>query len=273
MRVTSFGSGSSGNALLIQVEGQEGSTNVLIDAGIPVRRLRAGLAAAGVPDDGLDAILVSHEHYDHISALPRLARYHRCPIFATSGTIRALDVGATDRWERLVPEQTCRIGSLAITPIPVPHDAAEPVGFFVSTDSVRAAIFTDLGSTAALVQEPLAQAHLVVLEANYDEDMLERGPYPARLKRRIRGGHGHLSNAECGDFLARTLSTATMDIWLAHLSENNNRPRLAHQTVAQRLGAGPAGPRLRPMPRHGQPIVWDAASALQRPRQIGLPLP
>lgn len=272
LRVTSFGSGSSGNALLIQTEGPAGTTSVLIDAGIPVRRLRAGLAAAGVPDDGLDAILVSHEHHDHISALPRLVRYQRCPIFATSGTMRALDIAPSDRWERLVPEHSCRIGSLTITPISVPHDAAEPVGFYVDDGTVRAAIFTDLGSTAALVRDPVAQAHLVILEANYDVEMLERGPYPARLKRRIRSGHGHLSNAECGDFLADTLGSTTVDIWLAHLSENNNRPKLAEQTVVQRLGTGLGGPRVQPMPRH-RPFVWDAPSALQRPRQLGFLLP
>ncbi|MDI3341033.1 MAG: MBL fold metallo-hydrolase [Sphaerobacter sp.] len=269
MRVTSFGSGSSGNALLIQ----SGGTNVLIDAGLAVRRLRAGLAAAGVPDGGLDALLLSHEHHDHVSAVPSLIRYHHGPIFATRGTMRALEVARPDRWETLAAERPCRIGTLEITPIAVPHDAAEPVGFFIDDGSIRVAIFTDLGSPAALLRDAVARAHLVVLEANYDLELLERGPYPAYLKRRIRSGHGHLSNDECGELLTQSLTSVTVDIWLAHLSENNNRPALAEQTVTRWLGAGSNGPRVRPLPRHGRPAVWDAAAALQRPRQLGLPLP
>lgn len=269
MRVTCFGSGSSGNAFLLQ----SGETNILIDAGIPIRQLRAGLTAAGVRDHDLDAVLISHEHHDHISALPRLRRYHHCPLYASPGTINAIRRHELGDWEAFRVGHPVQIGQFEVTPIAVAHDAAEPVGFFVDDGTACAAFFTDLGRTNEALIEPIQAAHLVVLEANYDDVMLDRGPYPAYLKRRIRGGNGHLSNAECGDFLFRTLDSHTDQIWLAHLSENNNHPSVAERTVNQFLGGGSDLPPVQPLPRRGgKAVVWDAREVRERPRQIGLPL-
>lgn len=270
MRVTSFGSGSSGNAILVQSE----ATSVLIDAGIPIRRLRSGLKAAGVDDGALHAIFVSHEHWDHVRTLSQIARYHACPVVATEGTISAAptDTAAACHWERAVAETELVIGDLRVTPLAVSHDAADPVGFVVDDGATRAAIFTDLGEVSDTLAEPISTAHLVVLEANYDDVMLERGRYPAHLKRRIRGPRGHLSNDACARFLHRTLSAATQDVWLAHLSENNNRSAVARAAVVGALGLGQGLPRVQALPRHGRDVVWDSREATRQPRQISLPL-
>lgn len=268
MRLTCFGSGSNGNAMLIQSCG----TNILLDAGVPVRRLQAGLAAAGAGELDLSAILVSHEHHDHISALTRLGRQHACPRFCTEGTLRELAPPDRSLWETLLPEQTFRIGAIEITAIRVAHDAAEPVGFLLDDRETRAAIFTDLGETSEALIEPIRTSQIVVLEANYDEVMLARGPYPAHLKRRIRGPHGHLSNDDCARFLANHLTSTTLDVWLAHLSQNNNRPSLARTAVVSQLSFEGSGLGVRALPRGGVPTSWDSETARRRPRQTSFSL-
>lgn len=269
MRVISFGSGSSGNAFLIQSAG----VNVLLDAGVGVRRLVAGLAAAGAGLEDLDAVLVSHEHHDHVRALPQmLARTQaRTPLLATPGTIKALAGYCDGDWTAIRPDSTARVRSLDVTALAVSHDASDPVGFLLDDGECRVAIFTDLGDVSSTLIEPIQTADLVVLEANYDELMLERGPYPPHLKRRIRGAKGHLSNDACADLLARALSSRATDVWLAHLSENNNRPGTAVATVRERLGTGTAIPRVRSLPRRGRDVIWDSAVAFG-PRQLALPL-
>lgn len=268
MRVTSFGSGSSGNALLVQ----SGATSILIDAGVPIRRLRAGLAAAGVVGDELTAILVSHEHHDHVRTLSQLMSRFACPVMATRGTLGALGAAGRDAWEALVPDYSVRVEEITVTPIGVPHDAAEPVGFVVDDGETQAAIFTDLGETPDALLGAVANSRLVVLEANYDEAMLARGSYPAHLKRRIRGRLGHLSNADCAAFLTRGLGDRTVDVWLAHLSENNNHPAVARAAIIDQLSNGARLPRIHTLPRHGRDVVWDAAHAREQPWQTRLPL-
>lgn len=267
MRVTCFGSGSSGNALLIQSE----TTSVLLDAGIPIRRLRAGLASLGVHDNGLSAVLISHEHSDHVCSLGQVLSRQDCPVLATAGTVGALRDLPMDRWVPIASEETIQIGDLAITPIAVPHDAAEPVGCIVDHGDTRAAIFTDLGEVPGSFGALVATADLVVFEANYDETMLARGSYPRFLKRRIRGPLGHLSNDECGSFLAQNLSSRTLDVWLAHLSENNNHPTIAAQTVTREFGRGTGIPRVRPLARYGNVVTWDSNRAVRPVRQAELP--
>ena len=267
VRVTSFGSGSSGNAILVQ----SGDGSVLVDVGVPVRRLRQGLAAAGVAPERLSAVLISHEHWDHVRSLGAFSHSLSCPILATTGTARALGDQAR-AWERLDPEATLHIGSLAITALRVPHDAEEPVGFLVEDGESTVSIFTDLGEPPPYLSAAIGRSQLVVLEANYDATMLARGRYPEHLKRRIRGPFGHLSNDDCGAFLSGCLNGATHDVWLAHLSENNNRPSLATATVARHLSAPALALTIGPLPRHGRDVVWDSAAARARPRQVGLPL-
>ena len=264
MRVTCLASGSSGNCLLVQ----SGSTHVLLDAGVGVRVARKELAARDVADHALSAILISHEHNDHVRALPSLLGYQRAPVLATRGTLAALQPWISAEYDALTPGLACEIGELCVTPVRVSHDATEPVGFVFEAAGVRVAVFTDLGCVDGDVASAICGAALVVLESNYDEQLLARGSYPAHLKRRIRGPQGHLSDADCAGFLAAHLSFETGDVWLAHLSQNNNRPPLARGATQASLG--PGGPQVRTLPRHGASVTWDSSEATARPRQLNL---
>ena len=264
MRVTCLASGSSGNCLLVQTD----TTAVMLDAGIGVRTVRRELAERGIADHQLAAILITHEHDDHIRALPNVVRYQRAAVYATEGTLTCLRPRLAAEFERVVPDVPLVVGDLAITAIRVSHDAADPVGFILQNTDARVAVFTDLGEVNGDIAAAVVDAELVVLESNYDEQMLARGPYPAYLKRRIRGAQGHLGNGDCADFLARHLTMATGDIWLAHLSHNNNRPALAQAAARSRLG--PSGPLVRTLPRNGAPVAWDSCEAVKRPRQLNL---
>lgn len=264
MRVACFASGSSGNAFLVQA----GSAHVLVDAGLPSRELRERLAACHVDDQQLSAILISHEHSDHVAGLPRLLRHQQAPILATGGTLRALSGRGGDRQERLIPGIAVELSGLRVIPVEVPHDAAEPVGFVLEHGDVRIALFTDLGSATDDVCSAIRGASLVVLESNYDDEMLARGPYPAHLKRRIRGPRGHLSNADCSRALAEHLDGRTQAVWLAHLSHNNNHATVAHASAQGSLTVGGVG--LHTLPRSGATLHWNGAAAAARPRQLGM---
>jgi len=265
MRVTSFGSGSNGNAFLVQA----GSTALLIDAGVPIRLLCTGLRLAGVGDGQLTAALITHEHIDHVRAAAQLCRYQPVPYLATEGTIGALRHCPAD-WTRVSASASLRVGEIDVTPIAVSHDAAEPVGFVVEHDGVRVSLFTDLGETTEDVCSALSDSSLIVLESNYDEQMLRSGPYPAHLKRRIRGPRGHLGNADCADLLAAHMSDRTSDVWLAHLSVKNNRPDIARASAEMRLGGAAACPTISTVPRFGASISWDSAHVVATPRQASL---
>lgn len=268
MRVISFGSGSSGNAFLVQ----SGGTNLLVDAGVPIRRLRAGLEAAGVEGEGLSAVLITHEHHDHVRTLPQLLRDHDCPVISTPGTEAAMRGRVEFRSTRVGAGQRTPVDRIEITMVPVSHDAAEPVGYFLDDGDTRVAIFIDLGQTDEHMAEPIEAAHLAIIEANHDGVMLGRGRYPAHLKRRIAGNRGHLSNQDCSRFLAGCLGTATVDIWLAHLSANNNTPALASDTIEREIGTGTRVPRVRVLPRRGKDVIWDSAEVRNLPQQLRLPL-
>jgi phosphoribosyl 1,2-cyclic phosphodiesterase len=267
VRVTSLGSGSNGNAFVIQA----GNTTVLLDAGIPIRTLRAGIRALGLDECALSAVVVSHEHSDHVRALPQICRAHTGRCLATAGTsrqLRALSIEAD--WETLRAGERFDLGGLALTPLSVSHDAAEPVGFLFENGAACVAVVTDLGQSNGDVEAAISRAQLVVLESNYDDAMLSRGSYPAHLKRRIRGPRGHLSNGECASVLGRHLTSSITEIWLAHLSENNNRPTLAYETVINEVGSGPGHPAVRPLPRYGRTVTWDYEVIHTTPRQVSL---
>ncbi|MBX6342174.1 MAG: MBL fold metallo-hydrolase, partial [Thermomicrobiaceae bacterium] len=201
---------------------------------------------------------------------PQVLRDHRCPILGTEGTLASIEASPSWSWERLTPHRPVEIGDLRVRPIPVPHDAAEPVGFVVEDHECRVAIFTDLGHVPDGLDVVIQGADLVVFEANYDERMLASGRYPAHLKRRIRGPRGHLSNDACGAFLARTLTSSTTDVWLAHLSQNNNRPAVALGAVRGHLSSLPVRCAVTPLPRRGATTTWDSRVARERPRQLTL---
>ena len=266
--VRNLGSGSSGNALLVDA----GDTVVAIDCGVGPQALLAGLQASGRRAEQLDAVLLTHEHVDHVRSLPQVSRWG-VPVVATSGTARAT-ASVARSYEEIRRSRPMQVGSLEITAIDVSHDAAEPCGFHLRAAGVSVTILTDLGSANGDLVEYLGAADLIVIEANHDEAMLRSGPYPAHLKRRVLSATGHLSNADCGRLLAAALAgdQRARTIWLAHLSRTNNRPILARQTVERALAAHGVAQPVVPLLRHGHEQVWPSGEVAPVAVQMPLPL-
>jgi phosphoribosyl 1,2-cyclic phosphodiesterase len=241
LRFCCLGSGSEGNALVIEAIDGFWPTRVLVDNGFNLRQLRRRLARVGLTLDALDAIVVTHEHSDHAGGVAAFARRRRIPVYATAGTARACGlIGRGCDWRPLKDGVAVGVGGLAVRPYAVPHDAAEPVQFVFSDGAVRLGLLTDIGCVTERVVAALAGVHVFILECNHDEDMLRAGPYPFFLKTRIGGDHGHLSNAQAADLLARIDRRALQSVIAAHLSRSNNRPALARSALARVLNCGEA---------------------------------
>lgn len=236
MQIHVLASGSTGNATLVQMAG----ANILVDAGISARRIKNALAAQGTAVEDLDAILVTHEHRDHVAGLPTLSRKYRLPIYARPAAWQAMDndgIGAGIAAEsRRDLAAGLDIGKLKIEPFSLSHDAADPVGFSFFDRHEKCALATDLGFVTDTVKKGLAFADALVLEANHDVDLLKQGSYPWFLKQRILSNRGHLANTDAGWTLARLPRKNNCHVFLAHLSQENNRPELAEATVAGILG-------------------------------------
>lgn len=239
MQVTSLASGSSGNALVIEHMG----ASLLVDCGLAPRRLASLLREAGTPPAELSAVLITHEHSDHIAGINAIPRKAEVPFYMTPGTHQANPriQGSEVFAGRPVIEQplgsTRSIGPFEVTSFPVSHDGAEVCGYLIEAAERSVAVFTDLGMAEAHLHEPLARAELIVIEANHDEGMLWNGPYPWHLKRRVASPRGHLSNAACAGLLCDILPTTGREIWLAHLSRTNNRAPIASSAVRSTLNA------------------------------------
>lgn len=248
MRVTALASGSSGNAMLVEA----GATRILVDAGLQGPILSARLRQAGCPPGDLAGILLTHEHQDHVAGALALAETHHIPLIADPRTLAALFASPARRFEqpRVTEDEpiqvtidphpagtSWRLGDLAIASIPIPHDAAAPCGYLLSSGAWTACVVTDCGAMTPGVLEALSRANLIVLEANHDREKLIRGPYPQHLKQRILGPTGHLANHEAAEALFAVLDGDPRWVWLAHLSRTNNTPELARAAVATRLGA------------------------------------
>ena len=220
----------------------------------------------------LAAVLLTHEHADHVRSLPNVVRAG-VPVLATRGT--ALAAGVPTRvWEDVTIGRATAVGRLAVTPIGVSHDAAEPCGYHIQANGTAITVITDIGRADEAIDGYIADSDLVVLEANHDDAMLRHGPYPLHLKRRVLSDVGHLSNDDCGRTLARALTGATRPrtIWLAHLSHVNNRPRLAVQTVARILTERGMVHPIVPLARYGHETVWRSDEAPSFALQLALPL-
>jgi phosphoribosyl 1,2-cyclic phosphodiesterase len=225
-------SGSSGNAALLATE----NTRILVDAGLSMKELGKRMAAAGEDLARLDAILVTHEHSDHISGLPVLARRLKKPFYLTRLTGPAID------WEEsqpvLEPFQagaSFSIGDIEVQSFSIPHDAIDPVGFCFEAQGVRIGIATDLGYIPVSVKYHLRRADLLLLEANHDLDMLKVGPYPWSVKQRVMSRVGHLSNLGVSEYLLEDLDSTTAHLVLGHLSEQNNHPEIVRMVAMQSL--------------------------------------
>jgi phosphoribosyl 1,2-cyclic phosphodiesterase len=230
VRIRSLASGSSGNALVVQV----GRRAVLVDAGGALRRLAAGLREMGVAPGALAAIFVTHEHADHIAQAEALAREYDAPVVANAATLLAAGF-APAVGQVLGTGATLDLRGLEVTSFAVPHDGVEPAGYVLRADGWTVAVATDLGSAPPAVLDRLRTADVVVLESNHDVELLRAGPYPAFLKARILGPTGHLSNEQAADAALAAVSGRSQWLWLAHLSAQNNRPSIARGAVVAKL--------------------------------------
>ncbi len=230
----SLGSGSNGNATLVRVR----DTLLLIDAGFSAKIICQRLESIGISPNDLAAILVSHEHSDHVKGVPVMARKFGMPVWLTHGTYRRLKDKNMPVVEHFHPHGSFCIGDAKVTPFPIPHDAAEPCQFIVSDGRRRFAIATDMGCVTPYISELLEGVDALLLEANYDGQMLRNGVYPYALQSRIDGRYGHLSNEQSADLAASIEHPGLQKLFLGHLSENNNTPDSALDSVANRLRRG-----------------------------------
>lgn len=234
MRFCSLGSGSGGNATLVEASQGITTTRVLIDAGFSERELGRRLARAGCATTDIDAVFVTHEHGDHVGCALGFARRHGIPLITSRGTWGAIGRDDFDarllRWVR--GGERLSVGDLELQPFSVPHDAREPLQLCLSDGDRRLGIVTDLGCAPDSVCDALQRCHALLLECNHDEELLRFGPYPPQLKRRILGTHGHLSNAAAADLLSRCRCDALGAVVAAHLSEKNNSPALVREALA-----------------------------------------
>lgn len=225
MRFASLGSGSEGNALVVQA----GQTCVLMDCGFALAETGARLARLGLSAGHLSGIVVTHEHGDHIAGVARLARKHAIPVWLTHGTLRAQSksLGDLPNLTEIDPHTAFDIGELRVQPYAVPHDAAEPVQYVFSDGVRRLGVLTDTGCATPHIEAALSGCDALVLECNHDAGMLAGGDYPFRLKQRVGGRFGHLNNADAAALLSRLDNTRLQHIVAAHLSRKNNTPQLA----------------------------------------------
>ena len=227
LRFSPLFSGSSGNATYVGCD----DAHILVDAGVSGSRVVRELACVGVDPGRLNAILVTHEHSDHIKGIGILSRKYDLPVYATEGTWEAMldKIGPIAEKNRVIfePESDFFIGSIDVTPFSTPHDAAQSVGYTFEVDGAKLAIATDLGCIRDGWLNHVLGSDAVILESNYDPDMLKAGPYPYELKKRISSRRGHLSNDDAGAVAAELVRSGARQIILGHLSRENNFPELA----------------------------------------------
>lgn len=235
MRFASLGSGSRGNALLVE----HGRTTLLVDCGFALRQTLERLGRLGTAHDRIDAVLVTHEHTDHIGGVGPLARRLGLPVWMTAGTRARQDLGDLPAIELFNCHEPFAIGDIAVEPFPVPHDAREPSQFVFGSGARRLGVLTDAGRSTRHIERLLSGCDALVLECNHDPRMLADGPYPASLKARVGGGLGHLSNPQAARLLGDIDRSRLQHVVAAHLSEKNNRPELVRAALAAALGCEP----------------------------------
>ncbi len=239
IRFKSLGSGSTGNATLVEASG--GITfRLLVDCGLGLKQLSSRLGEAGLADGDIDAIFITHEHSDHIGCARQFARRYQVPVWMSQGTFAALHTPDFEGWLRIAQDGApIDLHELQVTPFTVPHDAREPLQLTCTDGAAKLGILTDLGHATPHVLAHLKQCDALLLESNHDNDLLAASSYPAFLKRRIGGQLGHLSN-DAAAYIARTLDhSALKHVVAAHLSQQNNRPALVQDLLSQALNCGP----------------------------------
>ena len=240
MKFISFGSGSSGNCYYIASE----TTAILIDAGISIRKIKKYFKDYGIKPSMIKAILITHDHADHIKAAGCISSEYFVPVYATElihkgmqknyNAFKKVDVSFA---KYIDADVDFEIGDLNIKAFSLPHDSTENVGYTIENAGTVISVMTDLGAPVEAMKSAVRQSGYVVIEANYDDVMLQNGNYPAHLKARITSGTGHLSNRQTASFLAENFHEGLSKIWLCHLSEENNHPELARKTIEAHLNS------------------------------------
>ncbi|MEH6304151.1 MBL fold metallo-hydrolase [Olivibacter sp. CPCC 100613] len=254
--VTSINSGSNGNCYYVG----NGNEAILIDAGISCREIERRMARLGLSIQRIKAIFISHEHSDHIKGLCRLSLKYHIPVYINQETLRATGFFIPPDQLRIFHSSApIQVGDLQITPFAKYHDAVDPYSFVVEGGDIRVGVFTDIGRVCERVQYHFSQCHAVFLEANYDEELLDRGRYPYFLKNRIRGGHGHLSNKQALELFLNYRTQALSHLFLSHLSKDNNCPDL----VAELFSAHANGIKIMVASRYEESPIFEIKKSLQ----------
>ena len=227
VRFASLGSGSKGNGTLVD----DGSTCLLIDLGFTIRETVRRLGRLGVTPDDIDAILVTHEHADHIHGVAGFARKFSTPIYLTPGTCQAKVMGLLPELHQIDCHSSFMVGTFEVTPVAVPHDAREPCQYVLSSGGATVGVLTDLGHITPHVKRSYRDCDALLLECNHDPVMLEQGPYPYPLKRRVGGDYGHLNNNQAAELLNALDLSRLQHLVLSHISAQNNLPDLARDAV------------------------------------------
>lgn len=240
LKFISLASGSSGNCYYLGTD----SYGILIDAGIGVRTIKKTLKDHEIPFENILGVFITHDHADHIKSAGFLGEKYGIPVYATEDVHKGMNrnYGMTQKIYQskrvFVKDQVTEIRDLRITPFEVPHDGSDNVGFFIELGDIKFGFATDLGHITETVTDYMSRANHLILEANYDTEMLQHGSYPYHLKQRVQGPFGHLSNRECAEFLSKIYHEKMSHVFLCHLSRDNNHPELAFKTVEFRLLQG-----------------------------------
>ncbi len=257
-------SGSSGNAYLLRTD----RSTLLFEAGLRWATLEKHLETEGIAPHQLSAVLISHEHRDHCQAAGDLTAGYGIPIYANEKVLRATGLHSERAAAILEVGKTHRFGDVDVTSFAVSHDSVCPVGFVIRVGDRTITLATDLGTPNQEVLDAVGLADLVVLESNHDHDMLRQSRYPSQLRQRVAGPQGHLSNTQAACILVEHVKDEGVDVWLAHLSRENNTPALALRTVQRSLKAAGLGSVGVAVAQRDKPSVrWDG---VPRPRQLAL---
>jgi phosphoribosyl 1,2-cyclic phosphodiesterase len=237
MRFACLGSGSRGNALVVE----RGRTRLMLDCGYPARETERRLARLGLAPADLAGILVTHEHSDHTAGACKFARKHGLPLWLTHGTLKGIpgDASGLPQVTIIDSHSPFSVGDLQLLPFPVPHDAREPAHFVFTDGARRLGVLTDTGASTSHIEAMLSGCDALVLECNHDLDLLMKGEYPQALKARVAGRYGHLDNDSSAGLLAAIDRSRLQHLIAAHLSQQNNRPELARAALAQVMGCAP----------------------------------
>jgi phosphoribosyl 1,2-cyclic phosphodiesterase len=260
VRVWTLGSGSAGNAIVIETDG----TRVLVDAGYPARTLARRMETVEIAPESIDALIVTHEHVDHCRGVSASQNKWGWPVFASAGTLGGIPEYDTTRATAVAPGATFEIGALRVTLIAVSHDAAEPTALMIEgrTSGTRAGLAHDLGIVPDTLRTAFSELDVLLLESNHDVEMLRNGPYPPFLQQRIASRTGHLSNFQSASLLRDVASERLQQVILLHLSEENNSPHLAQAAANAALKgtrcrctpiAAPQGEAMGPFGRAAAP--------------------